>query len=280
MLGLAEGVVPRGSDVPSQRLHERLAECNQHRFTPTFPDAQNFDQDRFSGVRRAERDFVESERRAVKHLAERAPEQPEQFVAWFADLQHTGPGQNDPLFAWLADHATHAQMRWFLRQEVSGEAGFEDLLALTQVKMPHVAKLEIARNYWDEMGQGHAKGMHGPMLGYLAEHLQLDAAGDAQDAGVVWEALALANLMCAFAHHRHYAYQSVGALGVIELTAPGRAQRVNQGLKRLQFDVSARRYYALHATLDVKHSIDWNARSCRIYSSTMRALGAASQRAR
>ena len=61
------------------------------------------------------------------------------------------------------------EMRWFLTQEVAGEAGFEDLAALTQVKLPQRPKLEIARNYWDEMGRGNPKGMHGPLLETLAE---------------------------------------------------------------------------------------------------------------
>jgi hypothetical protein len=50
----------------------------------------------------------------------------------------------------------------------------------------------------------------------------------------------------------------VGALGVIELTAPGRSALVNAGLKRLGVPAAARRYFALHATLDVKHSEAWN----------------------
>jgi hypothetical protein len=58
--------------------------------------------------------------------------------------------------------------------------------------------------------------------------------------------------------NRRYALQSVGALGVIELTAPGRAELVNVGLKRLGVGGEARRYFALHATLDVKHSAAWN----------------------
>ncbi len=49
----------------------------------------------------------------------------------------------------------------------------------------------------------------------------------------------------------------LGALGVIELTAPGRAEQVNSGLKRLGFPGELRRYYALHATLDVRHSQTW-----------------------
>jgi hypothetical protein len=64
--------------------------------------------------------------------------------------------------------------------------------------------------------------------------------------------------MIALALNRHYAYQSIGALGVIEMTAPWRSAHVNAGLKRLGFGGVARRYYALHATLDVKHSLAWN----------------------
>ena len=87
------------------------------------------------------------------------------------------------------------------------------------------------------------------------------ACGKALDIRVgeaVWQSLALGNLMIALAANRRYAYQSIGALGVIELTAPGRAEKVNAGLKRLGVAGEARRYFALHATLDVKHSAAWN----------------------
>ena len=68
--------------------------------------------------------------------AAEAPTDPDGFIAWFEELKATGPGQGDPLFPWLARHASRDELRWFLRQEVAGEAGFEDLVALTQVKMP------------------------------------------------------------------------------------------------------------------------------------------------
>ena len=94
------------------------------------------------------------------------------FIAWFEELKETGPGQGDPLFPWLAEKASREDMLWFLTQEVAGEAGFDDLLALTQVKMPTTAKLEMARNYWDEMGRGRETAMHGPLLGRLATILK------------------------------------------------------------------------------------------------------------
>ncbi len=145
-------------------------------------------------------------------------------------------------------------MCWFLTQEAAGEAGFEDLVAMSQVKLPVQAKLEMARNYWDEMGRGHERGMHGPMLAKAVTELELEPCIE----GTVWESLALANLMVGMAINRRYVFQSIGALGVIEMTAPGRVSLVNEGLIRLQAPTSARLYFQLHAGLDVEHSRAWN----------------------
>jgi hypothetical protein len=127
------------------------------------------------------------------------------------------------------------------------------------VKLPAVPKLELARNYWDEMGRGNPKGMHGPMLDGLIETLELKPRIET----TVWESLALANAMTAMATTRRYAWHSVGALGVIELTAPGRSADTAKGLRRLGFSGRERRYFDLHAVLDVKHSADWNREALR-----------------
>ena len=65
--------------------------------------------------------------------------------------------------------------------------------------------------------------------------------------------------MAGLACHRHLAFQCIGALGVIELTAPGRAAMVAAGLKRLGVQPDDRHYFDLHAVLDVRHSAAWNA---------------------
>jgi hypothetical protein len=204
--------------------------------------------------RLAEGRFIEGERIGIRQRAAQAPLDADGFMAWFEGLREAGPGQKDALFPWLAKFATQAQMCWFLAQEAAGEAGFEDLVALTQVKLPLRAKLEMARNYWDEMGRGHARAMHGPMLAAMLVELKLAPT----IADTCWESLALANLMVGLAANRRYAYQSVGALGVIEMTAPGRVTLVNQGLRRLGAPVSARRYFQVHEGLDVQHSKAWN----------------------
>lgn len=232
-----------------------LAKFNAARLTPALPTDDW--QQRLSGEQhllRLEGEFVEAQRAAVARRAREAPRDADDFLNWFETLEETGPGQGDPLFPYLAHVATRQEMIWFLEQEVAGEAGFDDLVALTQVKLPVSAKLEMARNYWDEMGQGRESGMHGPMLERLARELNLRTG----TAHVVAEALALGNLMIALAANRRYTYHSIGALGAIELTAPGRAVQVNAGLKRLGLGGSSRQYFALHSTLDVKHSEAWN----------------------
>ena len=232
-----------------------LAEYNHQRLEPALPDEKwkrtlSFD----SKVAEAEIAYIEAARREIAPIAADIPSGVEAFIAWFENLKATGPGQGDPLFPWLATAATEADLRWFMLQEVAGEAGFEDLLAITQVKFPVQAKLEMARNYWDEMGRGGAKGMHGPMLSRLADHFGIAPTPD----NVVPESLALGNCMIGLAMHRQYAYHSVGALGVIEMTAPTRAKYVDRGLRRLGVPAKKRHYFALHAVLDVKHSEAWN----------------------
>lgn len=233
-----------------------LASFNTQRFTPTLPNMGWRDGlTHFVEAATIEGEFLERERASVQSIAALAPTDPEGFLIWFENLKENGPGQNDPLFPWLAQSASLNEMKWFLTQEVSGEVGFEDLTALTQVRLPTRTKLELARNFWDEMGRGRPKGMHGPLLETLAMRLGLEP----QVKATVWESLALANTMAGLAANRRYAYHSVGALGVVELTAPDRAAAVAEGLKRLGVPAGDRHYFDLHAVLDVKHSLAWNA---------------------
>ena len=51
----------------------------------------------------------------------------------------------------------------------------------------------------------------------------------------------------------------MGALGVVELTAPTRVACVDDGLKRLGCAPEQRKYFALHAAIDIEHSRAWNA---------------------
>lgn len=177
-----------------------------------------------------------------------------QFTPEFPDAEtlHLGLAKWDPLFAWLEADADLSQMKWFLTQEAAGETGFDDLVAMTQVKLPIRPKLELARNCWDEMGRGSEPGMYGPML-------DRTVAGPAPDDRRHAVAVAVPrDTMAALATTRRYTYQSIGALGAVELTAPTRVSAVAEGLKRLGVAAEQRKYFILHANFAVEHSRAWN----------------------
>ena len=232
-----------------------LTAFNAARLRPSLPEeAAPHELALEHAIAQAEVAFIEAQRVVIAPLVADVPTDANSFLAWFEQLKLSGPGQGDLLFPWLAQSASAEQMKWFLHQEVAGEAGFDDLLAMTQVKMPVQAKLEMARNFWDEMGRGREKGMHGPMLERLASYFDVASTPET----VIPELLALGNTMIALARHRRYGFHSAGALGVIEMTAPTRAGYVDQGLRRLKIPPKKRHYFALHAILDVKHSEEWN----------------------
>lgn len=240
--------------MPPEGLHVALNAFNRARLQPSVAGADAFEELAFMHAAAwVEARFLQEERQRVQPELAGVPRDVTAFVRWFERQKAIGCGQHDPLFEFLATEATRAEMTWFLRQEYCGEVGFDDLIALTQVRMPRAVKLELARNFWDEMGHGEASGMHAPMYADMVRELGIH---DTPDEAIVWEGLALCNLLTGLACNRHYVWGSLGALSMIELTSPTRASRVVAGLARLELSDRATRYFELHATLDVSH---WNA---------------------
>lgn len=233
----------------NEGITRNLATYNQARM---FPGShRNLEEE--ARMLQAEHQYILS---ACSQVASLVPANDDDItIEWFESLKETGPGQGHPIHEWLAESASLDMMKYFLVQESAGEAGFGDLVAMTQVHMPSRAKLELARNYWDEMGQGNESGMHDRLLRGVIAHYGL---GGYLLADFLPEPLALANLMVGMAWNRCFAWMSLGALGVIEMTAPDRVAKVNRGLERLGCPKDVRQYFALHAVLDVKHSREWN----------------------
>lgn len=242
------------AEFDNDAFQQGLARFNASRLAVATPQA-HWQQQLASSLAHQFREgnFLEYLRAYVSYLLPAPTLNAVDFVTWFETLAVTGPGQQHPLFDWLAHNASMSDMHWFLTQEAAGEAGFDDLLAYTQVKLPTQAKLECARNYWDEMGHGKQSAMHGQMLDNMVSELGLQPSIDT----TVWQALALSNTMLGLALNRRYTYQSIGALGVIELTAPSRVKKVSVGMKRLGLEGRMRAYFDLHGALDVSHAQAW-----------------------
>ena len=122
------GGKPTANDLAA--VHPSLAHWNHERLSPSGPTATwRDDLAQAHTMLLQEGGWVERLRAQVAEQASQAPRTAAAFVAWFEDLQITGPGQHDPLFRFLAEDATREELRWFLTQEAAGEAGFDDLVA-------------------------------------------------------------------------------------------------------------------------------------------------------
>jgi len=246
---------PQGvEDIDPGTLHRGLNAFNRARLVPSTPSSHWATE--LSTMRAAEEieaRFVEEERARTRQQVACVPHVAHEFVEWFVALRDTGPGQYDPFFDFLAEEATRREMRYFIQQEYCGEIGFDDLIALTQVRLPTRAKVELARNFWDEHGRGNLDDVHGLLYEAMVHEL---GVGETPDTALLWETLAVANLLTALACNRRYTWQSLGALSVIELTSPTRAVRIARGLERLALSDLGCRYFRLHSVIDVDH---WNA---------------------
>jgi len=158
------------------------------------------------------------------------------------------------IYRWLATTATEEELVEFLSLEGGPDGGFDDLVALGQVGLSGRPKLEMARNYWDEMGRGHLDDVHTALHERLAGALHLRAVPRSEQPE---EALLRSVLGSFLVLSRAHQPEAVGALGLIEMQAGPRCRWVLRALDRLDAAPDARPFYAEHAEADPRHGKDW-----------------------
>jgi hypothetical protein len=175
-----------------------------------------------------ERDLLAARRRSAHRAVgddltpEALPADPQAFCEWFKRAAFTHPLYEHPLYAFLAGEADRAQLERFLRLEAAGEAAFDDLVALGQVGTRGEVKIEMGRNYWDELGNGKSHAVHTHLFHRLTEALGITAP-DAHE--LPWQVLSGGNLMMWSCIPRRNAFRAQGTLGAVELLAPQRCTR-------------------------------------------------------
>jgi hypothetical protein len=182
------------------------------------------------------------------------PADPDEFAQWFRDTAFNHPLYEHDLYAFIASEATRSQLEWFFQMECAGEAAFDDLVALGQVGTRGEVKMEMASNYWDEMGKGKPHAVHTHLFHKLIEGLQLKAP-PASD--LPWQVLAGVNVMLWSCIPRRNAFRAQGTLGAVELLAPQRCTRVVHGALRVGMKKKTVVYYGAHAIIDIGHAEGW-----------------------
>ena len=159
-----------------------------------------------------------------------------------------------PLYVWLAEDADAASLLAFLALEGGPDGGFDDLVAIGQIGLDEGPKLELARNYWDEMGRGEAGAVHTLLHRHLVEALDLPRIPRRDQPLAALERSLLGSLL---ATSRWLQPELLGALGLIELQAGPRCRQVVSGLRRLGLPDGALPFYEEHAGTDPRHGKDW-----------------------
>jgi hypothetical protein len=158
------------------------------------------------------------------------------------------------VYVWLAKEATREEVVDFLRWEGGPDAGFDDLVAACQIGLTGQAKMELATNYWDEMGNGDPTEVHTTLHDQLAAALGLRRLPRSVQPLTALARDALGGML---ATNRWLQPEMLGALGLIELEAGPRCRLVLQALQRVGADSDARRFYEVHAEVDPRHGKDW-----------------------
>jgi len=158
------------------------------------------------------------------------------------------------VYRWLSDHAEPQQVALFLALEGGPDGGFDDLVAICQVGLEGEAKLEMARNYWDEMGRGVIGNIHTELHRRLSMAMHLRAVARID---LPVSALRRAALGPLLATNRWLQPEMIGALGLIELQAGPRCRKVITALNRISAPDDALPFYEEHARADPLHGKHW-----------------------
>jgi len=163
-----------------------------------------------------------------------------------------------PIFTFMRDQASTAQLREFFFQETPLEMLFGDILAFMLPGVYGSIKMEYVKNYWDELGHAKEQDVHRTMRLKLMQHLNIDPDCYIKDFKLLLcEELELINLYLSLATNRNKQIELIGVMLATELMIPGRFEYQIAGWRRVGLTDDLLRYLLEHTTLDEVHAEDW-----------------------
>jgi pyrroloquinoline quinone (PQQ) biosynthesis protein C len=179
-----------------------------------------------------------------------------EFVRWFKDAVQRHVSSNHPFYEqFLPDTANREQLRFYLAQETNLDPKFDDILAQIQIGHRGAPKMEIASNYWDEMGNGQSSAVHTALFQQTLDYLGIDDDYLAQR--VFYQSVASGNMSSCLALHRRHNLRALGYFGTTEYIAPKRFKSLLKAWQRLDLDPRFAEYHRLHVTIDAVHGNAW-----------------------
>lgn len=181
------------------------------------------------------------------------------FPQWISRLvkEHSSMDVH-PLFYFFRDKADLQQLREFFVQETPLEMLFGDIVALMMPGVYGKIKIELVKNFWDEVGRARDELVHRNLRAKLMRHLEIEPDFYKEDVErFVVEELALINMYMAMATDRAKLLQLIGVMLATELMIPGRFPFLVEAWKRNGIDGHLLDYFVEHISVDAVHAEDW-----------------------
>ncbi len=179
-----------------------------------------------------------------------------EYVRWLKKMITDHESSVHPLYnEFMAKSAGPDDLALYLAQETSLDPRFDDILALMQLGTHGAEKMEIANNYYDEMGNGNPEEVHTFLFAKALNELNVDEQYIQKN--MLIDSIISGNLSACLALSRRHYFKSVGYFGVTEYLAPRRFKHVVSAWKRNNLPEAGIIYHDLHIGIDTIHAKGW-----------------------
>ncbi|MBC3502171.1 iron-containing redox enzyme family protein [Pseudomonas sp. SWRI59] len=181
-----------------------------------------------------------------------------EFINWYLVMERRMNSDIRFFIEFLRRKASLEQIAYYICMEELVDGAFDDLMAMVQLGMPLKPKMVAAENYWDEMGGGNAAAVHTVMFKDSSIFMRdiLRQANITAEQPTL-ECLMNGNVLLMWALRREYNVRLIGAIGIIEGSAPVRFRATTEALERLQVPKKVIAYHQSHISIDTRHSNAW-----------------------
>jgi hypothetical protein len=198
----------------------------------------------------------EEDRHIPDGLLEQAPSDGKAYLSWLKKAARQHRVFKHPYYREFIQHqAGPEDLRTYILQESVVDGRFDDLLAMMQIGTSGPAKMEIATNFWDEMGNGNPDEVHTHLFNKIFDVFEITQ--EELDRVLTANALLSGNLAVLLCRYRQYYPEAVGFLGMTEWLVPDRFKSVVSAWQRLGLPDIGIVYHKLHITIDSVHAAGW-----------------------
>ena len=187
---------------------------------------------------------------------EGAPAEPSAYLSWLKEIVRSHRAFKHPYYTeFISSDAQRDDLRTYVIQESLVDGRFDDFLAMMQVGTAGPSKMEIANNFWDEMGNGDPDSVHTHLFNKIYEVFDIDPENI--EGSMTACDLLSGNLAVLLCRYRHMYPEAVGYLGMTEWLVPDRFTNVVRAWERVGLPDVGITYHRLHITIDSQHAAGW-----------------------